>query len=107
MQDLQLNDEPIWDLVKKTGLAFHAVAHLVDRGWVFREGEGGEAGIWVSPSAGLPPAHVEHHEPRCEDKCLNLAPHVHGLRCRQSCPECHGVCHPECPAYKEPANGQR
>lgn len=47
-----------------------------------------------------PTTYILHVEPICNGTCGYDEPHRHGLACHKRC-ECHGVCHPECPAYED------
>jgi hypothetical protein len=53
-------------------------------------------------------AAIKHVEPQCTDKrngCTYEEPHYHGLACDDTCVECNGKCHPNCPAYSEVKRG--
>lgn len=43
-----------------------------------------------------------HIEPDCRDHngCKYPDPHHHGFACDNTCQECWGICHPDCPANK-------
>ena len=44
-----------------------------------------------------------HREPECHgtEGCTYAEPHRHGFDCDKSCAECHGYCHPSCPAFPD------
>lgn len=95
----------VLEISGRTGLDFNTITDLLHSGWTFEQRKG-EADRWVSPMASLP-VHIPHEEPSCVGQCVNLYPHKHGLSCNRECIECHGVCHPDCPAYKkEPASAE-
>lgn len=85
----------------RSGLRVEVCRELLEKGWTFvTEDDTPAKWVWVSPSAGLPEI-VMHNEPMCNNRCGNYSPHKHGLSCFKACATCHGVCHPNCPAYKE------
>lgn len=100
-----LHSQAVYDVATRCGLSAVVCSELLRLGWAFVETEG-EPSRWVSPAASLK-VHIPHHEPMCDGVCLNMAPHVHGLKCDRGCKECHAVCHPDCPAYKENANAPK
>ena len=53
---------------------------------------------------------LKHVEPPCVDEdnaCTYREPHHHGLECEDSCRECRGKCHPQCPAYSQAGRGNQ
>lgn len=55
-------------------------------------------------------AALKHVEPECRDRfngCTYLEPHHHGLECDDSCTECKGKCHPDCPVYSQAGRGNQ
>ncbi len=92
-----MNDKYL-KIIEQSGLRPEVVGDLLDKGWVFVETPG-EGFMWVAPGAGGIPDYIPHKEPPCDYNCMNMAPHRHGLSCNTRCRDCHGVCHPDCPAY--------
>ena len=68
--------------------------YLTSIGWEYDEAEN----IWRDPAAQLPDPKA-HVEPVCRIYCGRRDPHTHGITCNKACPECHGICHKDCPAH--------